>query len=258
MDLLACRGGSLAPPERHLAGRGVAVPESLFGRTCPLLLHHDHTARHLIPRLFWWAHLLQFQQGDRNEVEGRWPDNDNIVAAYASKVVSVMILLWLRKADASHRVVIVLKLFLIHRVRDDVNVCASVYVVEVSEESRQLPESAAALILSFHSCSVLTSLARYLVMGKRSEFGDTRHSGRSEITQNTENQVERPGARPSLFEPSAKMDFLEFAEQVDQSRRKTQNKTYSSRDSHVVTHRSTNLPFNCLCMAERTGCPVFS
>ncbi|KAH0286060.1 hypothetical protein KCU62_g7042, partial [Aureobasidium sp. EXF-3399] len=37
-----------------------------------------------------------------------------------------------------------------------------------------------------------------------------------------------------------------------------QNKTYSSRDSHVVTHRSTNLPFNCLCMAERTGCPVFS
>ncbi|KAG9661087.1 hypothetical protein KCU64_g2786, partial [Aureobasidium melanogenum] len=40
------------------------------------------------------------------------------------------------------------------------------------------------------------------------------------------------------------------------SQKKT--KTYSSRDSHVVTHRSTNLPFNCLCMAERTGCPVFS
>ncbi|KEQ84191.1 hypothetical protein M438DRAFT_274746 [Aureobasidium pullulans EXF-150] len=39
---------------------------------------------------------------------------------------------------------------------------------------------------------------------------------------------------------------------------KTRFKTYSSRDSHVVTHRSTNLPFNCLCMAERTGCPVFS
>ncbi|KAG9520355.1 hypothetical protein KCU93_g7746, partial [Aureobasidium melanogenum] len=37
-----------------------------------------------------------------------------------------------------------------------------------------------------------------------------------------------------------------------------ERKTYSSRDSHVVTHRSTNLPFNCLCMAERTGCPVFS
>ncbi|KAG9663279.1 hypothetical protein KCU64_g1432, partial [Aureobasidium melanogenum] len=40
--------------------------------------------------------------------------------------------------------------------------------------------------------------------------------------------------------------------------KKTKTKTYSSRDSHVVTHRSTNLPFNCLCMAERTGCPVFS
>ncbi|KAH0134397.1 hypothetical protein KCU67_g16389, partial [Aureobasidium melanogenum] len=39
---------------------------------------------------------------------------------------------------------------------------------------------------------------------------------------------------------------------------KKEIKTYSSRDSHVVTHRSTNLPFNCLCMAERTGCPVFS
>ena len=34
--------------------------------------------------------------------------------------------------------------------------------------------------------------------------------------------------------------------------------TYSSWDSHVVTHRSTNQPVNCLCMAERTGCPVFS
>ncbi|KAG9999184.1 hypothetical protein KCU78_g16044, partial [Aureobasidium melanogenum] len=43
-----------------------------------------------------------------------------------------------------------------------------------------------------------------------------------------------------------------------QKRRGIVDKTYSSRDSHVVTHRSTNLPFNCLCMAERTGCPVFS
>jgi hypothetical protein len=41
-------------------------------------------------------------------------------------------------------------------------------------------------------------------------------------------------------------------------KRMSKDKTYSSRDSHVVTHRSTNLPFNCLCMAERTGCPVFS
>ncbi|KAG9643569.1 hypothetical protein KCU64_g11713, partial [Aureobasidium melanogenum] len=41
-------------------------------------------------------------------------------------------------------------------------------------------------------------------------------------------------------------------------KKRNKDKTYSSRDSHVVTHRSTNLPFNCLCMAERTGCPVFS
>ncbi|KAG9595730.1 hypothetical protein KCU77_g3370, partial [Aureobasidium melanogenum] len=44
-------------------------------------------------------------------------------------------------------------------------------------------------------------------------------------------------------------------ESRDESKREC--KTYSSRDSHVVTHRSTNLPFNCLCMAERTGMPSF-
>nr|POE77924.1 hypothetical protein CFP56_09566 [Quercus suber] len=37
-----------------------------------------------------------------------------------------------------------------------------------------------------------------------------------------------------------------------------QNKTYNSEDSHVVTHRTTNSPVDCLCMAERTGCPVLS
>ncbi|KAH0038531.1 hypothetical protein KCU78_g1489, partial [Aureobasidium melanogenum] len=44
----------------------------------------------------------------------------------------------------------------------------------------------------------------------------------------------------------------------EEGKRISNRKTYSSRDSHVVTHHSTNLPFNCLCMAERTGCPVFS
>ena len=51
---------------------------------------------------------------------------------------------------------------------------------------------------------------------------------------------------------------IRWCSQEGKAKRKVQNKTYSSRDSHVVTHRSTNLPFNCLCMAERTGCPVFS
>ncbi|KAF1987867.1 hypothetical protein K402DRAFT_329726, partial [Aulographum hederae CBS 113979] len=34
-------------------------------------------------------------------------------------------------------------------------------------------------------------------------------------------------------------------------------KTYDSRDSHVVTHRSTSLPIHGLNMTERTGCLVF-
>ena len=42
------------------------------------------------------------------------------------------------------------------------------------------------------------------------------------------------------------------------SKKITKEETYSSWDSHVVTHRSTNQPVNCLCMAERTGCPVLS
>ncbi|KAH9221787.1 hypothetical protein DL95DRAFT_381553, partial [Leptodontidium sp. 2 PMI_412] len=35
-------------------------------------------------------------------------------------------------------------------------------------------------------------------------------------------------------------------------------KTYNSRYSLVVTHPTTNLPIWCLCMAERTGCPVLT
>ena len=38
---------------------------------------------------------------------------------------------------------------------------------------------------------------------------------------------------------------------------KIPKKTYNSRDSLVVTHPTTNLPISSLCMAERTGCPVF-
>lgn len=38
----------------------------------------------------------------------------------------------------------------------------------------------------------------------------------------------------------------------------TVSKMYSSRDFHGVMYRNTNLSFDCLCMAERWGCPVFS
>jgi hypothetical protein len=35
-------------------------------------------------------------------------------------------------------------------------------------------------------------------------------------------------------------------------------KNYSTRDSHVVTHHSTNLAIHCLTRAERTGSRAFS
>ncbi|KAF2146175.1 hypothetical protein K452DRAFT_219334, partial [Aplosporella prunicola CBS 121167] len=39
--------------------------------------------------------------------------------------------------------------------------------------------------------------------------------------------------------------------------RQQKTKTYNSWDSLVVTHLTTNQPVHSLCMAERTGCPVF-
>ncbi|KAJ5600832.1 hypothetical protein N7450_001899 [Penicillium hetheringtonii] len=39
-------------------------------------------------------------------------------------------------------------------------------------------------------------------------------------------------------------------------RKNRKTKTYNSRDSHVVTHHTTNLPACGLSTAERTGSPV--
>jgi hypothetical protein len=39
---------------------------------------------------------------------------------------------------------------------------------------------------------------------------------------------------------------------------RNKTKTYNRRDSQMVTHSSTSRPVQCLCMAERTGCPVFT
>ena len=39
---------------------------------------------------------------------------------------------------------------------------------------------------------------------------------------------------------------------------KAKRKTYNRRDSQMVTHSSTSRPVQCLCMAERTGCPVLT
>ena len=37
-----------------------------------------------------------------------------------------------------------------------------------------------------------------------------------------------------------------------------EQKTYNRRDFQMITHSSTSRPVQCLCMAERTGCPVFT
>jgi hypothetical protein len=42
------------------------------------------------------------------------------------------------------------------------------------------------------------------------------------------------------------------------SKKTWKTKTYNRRDSQMVTHSSTSRPVQCLCMAERTGCPVFT
>jgi hypothetical protein len=41
-------------------------------------------------------------------------------------------------------------------------------------------------------------------------------------------------------------------------KRQQKHGTYNRRDSQMVTHSSTSRPVQCLCMAERTGCPVFT
>jgi hypothetical protein len=42
------------------------------------------------------------------------------------------------------------------------------------------------------------------------------------------------------------------------TKREQKQKTYNRRDSQMVTHSSTSRPVQCLCMAERTGCPVLT
>lgn len=50
-------------------------------------------------------------------------------------------------------------------------------------------------------------------------------------------------------------NIMQRHEGVHYLRRKS--KTYNSRYSHVVTHRSTNLPVTSLSSGERTGSSVF-
>ena len=67
------------------------------------------------------------------------------------------------------------------------------------------------------------------------------------------------GYIPQSTKPRRKQGQVDRQKSVKgRGKKDRKDKTYSSWDSHVVTHRSTNQPVNCLCMAERTGCPVFS
>jgi hypothetical protein len=50
---------------------------------------------------------------------------------------------------------------------------------------------------------------------------------------------------------------LGYEEQSHKGAKKEKEKTYNSEDSLVVTHPTTNSPICSLCMAERTGCPIF-
>jgi hypothetical protein len=59
----------------------------------------------------------------------------------------------------------------------------------------------------------------------------------------------------SLLHAHPKLSRL-CANRLESKKKKTT--TYNRRDSQMVTHSSTSRPVQCLCMAERTGCPVLT
>ena len=65
--------------------------------------------------------------------------------------------------------------------------------------------------------------------------------------------VEQNGNIPSASE--AQTDWTIGEDGIEQNET---TKTYNRRDSQMVTHSSTSRPVQCLCMAERTGCPVLT
>ena len=48
-----------------------------------------------------------------------------------------------------------------------------------------------------------------------------------------------------------------LAGNADEPKKKINHKEFSNRDSHMVTHCSTNRSIRCLFSAERTGCEIF-
>jgi hypothetical protein len=66
------------------------------------------------------------------------------------------------------------------------------------------------------------------------------------------------GTPPELLKKSTTTVFPVEDFQVLRPKGNAPGKTYNRRDSQMVTHSSTSRPVQCLCMAERTGCPVFT
>jgi hypothetical protein len=66
------------------------------------------------------------------------------------------------------------------------------------------------------------------------------------------------GTPPELPQKSTTTVFTVGDFQVLRPKDNARGKTYNRRDSQMVTHSSTSRPVQCLCMAERTGCPVFT
>jgi hypothetical protein len=79
-------------------------------------------------------------------------------------------------------------------------------------------------------------------------FASTNHS----LPRSSDHTTSTPSTTNPAIRPSNAKDAIRNR----QKDKKT--KTYNRRDSQMVTHSSTSRPVQCLCMAERTGCPVLT
>jgi hypothetical protein len=75
-------------------------------------------------------------------------------------------------------------------------------------------------------------------------------------------RIKHSGVRTALGRPSTVVRMRSHSRSPSLSRDLRSSikkaKTYNRRDSQMVTHSSTSRPVQCLCMAERTGCPVLT
>jgi hypothetical protein len=72
------------------------------------------------------------------------------------------------------------------------------------------------------------------------------------------NDVQKGGDPKEVLRQRLSRCRLTRSRIIDRCKKDDSAKTYNRRDSQMVTHSSTSRPVQCLCMAERTGCPVFT